>query len=245
VWKFCNVYRELDRATIWIRKNWREPNARNPDLWFAMLVARFINWPETLEDLKFPVPWNPQRFLDVMEGRRKAQMKLYSGAYMIRADPHNPGRTTATYQEKSIFTPLWENREILRPRPGDSLNSYHMVLGQLFGLGSFMAGQVVADLKYEAPLADADDWWTFAASGPGSRRGLNRVMGRPVRGSWTEDNWRLALSELHKRVQPMIDEHDMPLLHAQDLQNCLCEYDKYCRVLLNEGQPRSRFRPAV
>ena len=30
-------------------------------------------------------------------------------------------------------------------------------------------------------------------------------------------------------------------LHAQDVQNCFCEYDKYVRVLNNEGRPRSTY----
>ena len=33
----------------------------------------------------------------------------------------------------------------------------------------------------------------------------------------------------------------MPMIHAQDLQNCLCEFDKYERVRLNEGRPRSNY----
>ncbi len=29
-------------------------------------------------------------------------------------------------------------------------------------------------------------------------------------------------------------------LHAQDLQNCLCEFDKWMRVRLGEGKPKRR-----
>ena len=45
---FCNVFRELDSVTIWLRKNWKEPYADHPNLPFAMSVARQINWPDTL-----------------------------------------------------------------------------------------------------------------------------------------------------------------------------------------------------
>ena len=30
-------------------------------------------------------------------------------------------------------------------------------------------------------------------------------------------------------------------LRAQDLQNCLCEFDKWMRVRLGEGKPKRRF----
>ena len=38
--KFCHIERERDRTTVCIRENWREPHADNPDLWFAMSLAR-------------------------------------------------------------------------------------------------------------------------------------------------------------------------------------------------------------
>lgn len=242
--RFCSVYRELDRVTIWIRENWRDRNRNDPDLWFAMMVARFVNWPATMEELGYPVPWEPETFLGVMDDRRSRRLKCYGGAYVIRADSGTPGRSTAAYQVAEMFDPFWARRAELRPRPDDTLCSYHMTLGQLFGLGSFMAAQVVADLKYVPPLASATDWQSFAASGPGSRRGLNRVLGRPVRAPWTEDDWRMELGRLREWFNLRWDDGDAyPALHAQDLQNCLCEFDKMERVRLGEGRPRAKFRP--
>lgn len=237
-YRFCNVYRELDKVTIWIAQNWREPNKRDPDLWFAMVVARFINWPDTLAAVGYPVPWDPERFRQRM-GAIKG--KRYTGAYMIRADPDNPGVPTYVYQDRMMFSPMWGRRETLRPQAEDTLNSYHMMLGQLFGLGSFMAAQVVADLKYVRPLSGAADWDSFAASGPGSRRGLNRVLGRRVEAPWQEEEWRLRLEDLRHefnkgwRFSP---------LHAQDMQNVLCEFDKYERVRTHMGRPRAMYRYA-
>jgi hypothetical protein len=240
-WKFCNVQREDDRVTRWIADNWRRPHAEDPDLWFAMMVARFVNWPATLAEIGFPVPWDAEKFMTVMKSRKARGAKSYGGAYMIRADSGNPGRSTSAYQVTQMFNPYWNQREILRPRPGDTLNSYHMTLGQLFGLGSFMAAQIVADLKYVEPLASATDWWTFAASGPGSRRGLNRVLDRPVKASWTEEEWRLELGRLIEKAEPRLLEAGVPRLHAQDWQNCCCEFSKHEAVRTGEGKMRSRY----
>ena len=41
--RFCNVRREDDRVTRWIAENRRTPHADDPDLWFAMAIARFVN----------------------------------------------------------------------------------------------------------------------------------------------------------------------------------------------------------
>lgn len=238
-YRFCNVYRELDRVTIWIRDNWRLPNQHDVDLWLAMVVARFINWPNTLREIGYPVPWEPERFCRDMS---RLQGKVYTGAYMVRADPETPGEPKYRYQERVVFSPMWEARERLRPKLGDTLNSYHVLLGQFHGLGSFMAGQVVADLKYSPVLSLASDWMTFAASGPGSRRGLNRVMGRGKDSPWSEDDWRLE----HERLREQFNAAwDYEKLHGQDMQNVLCEFDKYERVRLGEGRPRSLFRPTM
>ena len=238
-WKFCNVRREDDRVTRWITENWRTPNAEDPDLWFAMVVARFINWPNTLEYIGYPVPWRRDDFLEAMSALKFSGKKMYTGAYMVRADKEHKDKFK--YQEKVVFTPLWEGRERLRPKVGDTLNSYHMLLGQFHGLGSFMAAQVVADLKYVSPLREASDWNTFAASGPGSRRGLNRVLGRDKDSPWTEENWRAELVRLAEAVAPHTASLEWEPLHNQDLQNCLCEFDKYMRVLTGEGRPRAKF----
>jgi hypothetical protein len=111
------------------------------------------------------------------------------------------------------------------------------------GLGSFMAAQIVADMKYVEPLRRANDWMTFAASGPGSKRGLNRVLGRPLQTSWDEHGWRVKLRELHEDIKPKLEGVGLGDLHAQDLQNCLCEFDKYLRAKLGEGHPKTRFTP--
>jgi hypothetical protein len=46
-WRFCNVRREDDRVTVWIRKNIRERFAGHEHLWFMLCAARMINWPRT------------------------------------------------------------------------------------------------------------------------------------------------------------------------------------------------------
>ena len=82
-YSFCNVYRELDRVTIWIRENWREPYADHPNLPFAMAMARQINWPDTLQEIGFPEHWNPARIKAIMQGRLNRKEKVYTGAYML------------------------------------------------------------------------------------------------------------------------------------------------------------------
>ena len=52
--KILRDWREDDRVTRWIAENWRTPNADDPDLWFAMAIARFVNLPDTLAESAIP-----------------------------------------------------------------------------------------------------------------------------------------------------------------------------------------------
>lgn len=240
-YKFCNVYRELDRTTMWIRDHWREPHERHIHLWFAMIVARFINLPDTLENLALPGRWNRAQFLHVMNDRKARGLRCYSGAYIVSTN----GQTTdkALYLADLVFEPLWQRREALRPREHQSLRNWHETLMTANGMGSFMAAQIVADMKYVPPLTGAGDWWSFAASGPGSRKGMNYVLGREPKAKWKEHEWKEALMELSMLVRPHLERESMPRMHNQDLQNCLCEFSKYERTRLGTGRPKSNFTP--
>lgn len=238
--KFCNVYRELDKTTIWITENWRTPHAGDPDLWFAMVVARLLNRPTTLAALGYPVPWRRDSFVKLVHGLKARGEPAFSGAYMISTHGHKADK--AMFLADRVLTPLWNTRKYIRPRADDTLESFHDRLTEHFGMGSFLGAQVVADIKYVSHLTGAPDWWTWASSGPGSRRGLSRVLGRDMRTHWGEAAWRAALSELQDNLTGL---SELPRIHAQDLQNCLCEFDKYERVRLNEGRMKCKYNGRV
>src|ERR1017187_2352585 len=82
-WKFCNTYRENDKVTIWLRKNWLEPFKDHPNLWFACFLFRQINWPDTLEDIGFPEEWNPRRVCKILDMRKSLGKKIYTSAYLL------------------------------------------------------------------------------------------------------------------------------------------------------------------
>jgi len=233
-YKFCNIHREDDRTTQWIRANWRNPHKADPDLWFAMVIARrALNWPGSLEALGYPVPWDPANFIHVIKTRTAAGLKCYDTAYQLLVQGRKGDK--AANMVKFILDPLWAARESIRPQRGDSLRNFFNRLSSFKYMGSFYTGQVVADLKY-VQMDMAQDWQSFAVPGPGSERGLNRVMGHDKNAPWREDNWQENLKTLHILTQTK--------MHAQDLQNCLCEFDKYERIRLGEGRVRP-YHPTV
>jgi hypothetical protein len=238
--RFCNIYRELDTVTDWLRVNWREPNADNPDLWHAFVVARHMNNIPMLAALGgATLPWDRERFIEISEQRRLAGEKTFGAAYMI-GTRHKGSK--GVYLANEVFEPLWKARHLVRPQPGDTLTAWHMQLGLWYGLASFMSAQVIADIKHAGALSKATDWHSFSASGPGSRRGLNRLMKRPLKQSWKEDEFRLRVSELRLRLAPHFYEAGWVPPDGQDTQNILCEFDKYERVRKGEGRPKQLFK---
>lgn len=242
-YRFCNVYRELDYVTLWLKKHWREAYCHDEDFWFSMVIARLINWPNTMEVMGPPLPWDPDMFVkDIEHLQARGPGPVFGPAYIVSTN----GRAMpkAQYLAEQVLTPMWERREYLRPTLDDTLRSYHARLSEFQGMGSFMAAQVVADLKNTRACAlwHAADWWTWASPGPGSIRGMNRLCGRGgVAGGFRGDEWHRLLAVVQKDLNVQLARKHYASIHAQDVQNCLCEFDKYERVRLGEGTPKQRY----
>jgi alpha-glutamyl/putrescinyl thymine pyrophosphorylase clade 1 len=244
-YRFCNIRREDDRVTKWIHSNWLKPNDGDPNVWFAMVIARLINKPESLDECGYPVPWRPAKWAAKLNDRKARGLTCFGGAYMIHADRH-AGGTKVDYLAERVLTPIWEARKDgARVFSGDSLAVAHEWLMGFRDMGSFMSGQVVADAKWSSQLLrKAKDWAVWACPGPGSQRGLNRVMGRDIMESWKPGEWLTANQALRKVALPLLPK-ELRTLDAQNFNNSECEYDKWCRVKYDEGKrPKQLFKPS-
>ena len=256
-YRYCNVFRELDRVTDWIRRHIREPYAGHPDLWLMLAIARYINWPETLQSMMEDNPedwWLPLNVTEALERRAALGEKVYTGAYMIRAES-NPNAywyswSKHRYIAEIVIGRLWEDREQWRailedqPEGGLELQAVWMMLQakRYIGWGPFMAYQVVVDMRHTDILRDAPDINTWAALGPGSRRGLNRLAGRDLNFNLTQEQGLEEMLSIHAEQ----DRHRapwVPPIELSDIQNALCETDKYLRVKRGEGRPRAQYVP--
>jgi|TARA_A100001201_G_scaffold4420_2_gene8957 hypothetical protein len=234
-YSFCNVFRELDKVTVWIRENWKEPYADHPNLPFAMAVARQINWPDTLQEIGFPEHWNPERVKAIMQGRLDRKEKVYTGAYMLTG---TLGGTKVEQTIDKILTPLYESPPQIIPY---SLEETWKKYLPYPGFSGFMAYEVVTDLRHSKYLENADDIMTWANAGPGAKRGLNRIHGRPLEQTIKAKQ----LTEEMKELLAVSGDYLLdvvPDLEMREIEHCLCEYDKYERVRLGEGRPRAKFK---
>lgn len=248
--RFCNVRREDDRGTVWIRQNIREPFADEPYLWFMLCVARQINWPDTLAELiaggigPFATWPNDRKFrpanmADALNARKARGDKVYTGAYMISA-PSTKGADKQRYIAQTVLGALWDVRDEITDylESGTAtLQGMHTRLTKYNGWGPFMAYQAVVDMRFTPLLDKASDIATWAAAGPGTVRGLNRVYGRDLKFPLKQDQ---ALREMRLIYEVVEKETGVPL-DFSDVPNCLCETDKFLRVENNEGKPRALY----
>ena len=198
-----------------------------------MMTARFINWPDTLEDVGYPKRFSKQCdiFKQTLNQRKEAKKKVWNSAYTISTNGVKMAKPE--YICDIVLLPAWSKNFKFK-----SCQELFDQLMTLNGVKEFMAGQIVADVKY-AQLKDSEDFHSFAVSGPGSKRGLSRVTERDLKYIWKEEEWLEAFRPIHQEINSRLD---MDPITGQDFQNCLCEFDKYERTLWEEGRPSKKYK---
>lgn len=217
-YRFCNVNRNDDTVSRWIYDNWIAPNEGDPYLPQAILLSRMINWPDTLDEIGYPSPWDEDKYVQRIGERMARGDKTWTGAYMVTAESNgNPKHVSVCRTVSALDFEL-----------EDTCLKAWQQLQTLPRIGSFMAAQVVADLKRTDYLGNAPDYTTFCAPGPGSQRGLNIILGKPLDQQWNQPKFEAEVNKLRDVVPFGLD--------AQNTQNCLCEFSKYIR-----GSSRSKY----
>lgn len=246
-YRFCNVFREQDKVTIWIdrfvRKRWKD----HKYLWFALCVARRINLPETLSDLdSLLVNWNWKKAEFILDNRKEAGKQIYSSAYMLTTGGRKfPKNYDTCY---NILESLWLKRKEITEQL-ENLTEEQQTLEHVFnmfakghvGYSGFIAYEIVTDMRHTRYLSRPSDRYTWANAGPGANRGLNRIHERPLTA-------KIKACQLNKEMQQLLYysefylPEDFPRLEMRDVEHCLCEYDKYLRVSNDKGFLRQRYK---
>lgn len=248
-YKFTNVRRKEDRVSIWIINNIIKPYKMREDLWFTLLIARLVNWPPTLKLLldDLVIPCDPKKFSayhfsKIIEDFKLKTNKVYSGAYMVYPTKMDIGGNKSESLAKYIIGSAIENADEIRDsifKGEPSIERVITTLSKCFGISTFIAGQVAADLTYGAYLENASDVCTFAPIGPGSTKGLNYLYDLKPGHIWKQENFNKVLIEAYTRVNEELGITDITL---HDIQSTFCEFSKYVRTLKGEGKPKTLYK---
>ena len=255
-YRFTNVFRELDRTTLWFRKYVREPMRSDPDVLLATTVFRMFNRAEVGEAIFCQQDFNKNNAFALYchSGDTKPMKKVIkdfcgggpyvTGAYIITSPP-GYGKLDGILR---ILQDFWKNsgwkaasRQMVKDRM--TLEGAWLWYKCQKFFGKFHSYEIVTDLRWTCVLDKASDVMTWCNVGPGARRGLNRVRDRDK-----SDHSRSAeqmLDEMKLLLAASRSERywpsQWPSWEMRDVEHTLCEFDKYERVRLGEGRPRGVF----
>ena len=238
-YKFTNVFRENDRTTVWFRENVREGMRDEIEVALATIIFRWFNRIETgkiLLEHDLYRGWDSDYCDEIL----REQPQWVTGAYIIKtpngmdklegvcwcidqiANDHSKF-IDSMYEAKGSLKELWN---VLMPYPY---------------MGPFMAYEVVTDWRHTFLGDEARDIMTWANPGPGAKRGLNRIHGRPLNKQIKSDINIGEMQVLLELSQEWL-HGQVPSLEMRDIEHTLCEFDKYERVRNGEGRPRSIYK---
>lgn len=232
--RYCNVRREDDKVTRWLAQHWRPDHHA---VW-KIVLARMVNYIPSLAAM-IQYPLDPDTAAVILKNRRMVGEKIWTSAYTISTAGASMDKIDYVIAVVKSVRDVWGDCGDFRNSDNHqpTLAEAHRALTSINGLGSFLAAQVVADLKNTTGhiLQRAPDWYSWSAHGPGSLRGLSAYFGRPV----TPRGYNAALTRCWQEVKPLlpVQLHD---LHMQDFQNCMCEFSKFVRVR-NGGHARNKY----
>lgn len=246
-YKFTNVRRSDDRTSRAFAAFYREhyERAGDEELLYNCGVARYFGTVGFQRNVGWMSKHDSRKLSAVASAMQDRGEQVFTGAYMIT----NSGRSGAKHVVVATYLRgLWnEARAIVAVgRESRSWEAMYRKLIRLPGFGGtgFMAKEVLQDFLYMSNLTfhDAETWTPM---GPGARRGMNRLQWREVRYRQPEELWIQEVQALHQYLAPWWLRLYSKRLTAHDVQFNLCEFDKYERVRLGEGRPRSRYAPTA
>jgi hypothetical protein len=238
---FCNVRREDDKTTRFIRQKY-QAYGEHPWLVYNYVLARFLNRIETLKFIPFMSDHAPTVLMQLFDQVQRANGQLWGGAYIITTHglPMGKVQYLVNHVLEGVSKPCRAHigRGPVQGYRANLATAYATLLKHE-GLGSFLAAQIVADLKNTPghPLASAEDFYTFAAHGPGSLRGASWFHYGEI-GRVTPATFNQHFNKIREYIDDNVPEI---VICNQDLQNCLCEFDKYMRVRTGVGKSKRKY----
>ncbi|KKN59474.1 hypothetical protein LCGC14_0541860 [marine sediment metagenome] len=255
-YRFCNVFRFLDKTSEWIIRNAIEPNEDNQELWKTIIMCRYISKIETLQKLKDAkcLIGNQTEAYNILRKMQQNKEKIFTNAFIVNSKTDSYGWTDKV---SYLFNLLFEIRKKMSTQPDtiirctNTMEKLYYLLIDLPGIGPFMAYQYTVDFTYSTRyLKKAWDKSTWTQLGLGAVRGMNRLLyGKasndkiPNSIELTKEllvEWkRFVSSDIRrwiKETQRMVENikvdpffYYFQHLDLRDVQHQLCEFDKYER----------------
>lgn len=249
---FTNIYRELDRTTRVLLHSLPEmmdgPTARE-DLLFNIIKFRFFTWPPTYWALGGYRPAGEWPYVlskhasRLLVHRQKAGHQIFTGAFMVTSLGATPG---VGGKVKLVVSRIgWVKRHLIRLTravfDAESMPAAHLALCEVPGFGGFMAYEVLIDLTYTNLVSFNRNSWAFV--GPGAVKGLRILLDEGAE-VLLRDDPQLLVADLRDSQHAGFRNAQVtmrgPTLTLENIEQALCEYQKYVRAK-RTGRAKRKF----
>jgi hypothetical protein len=263
---FTNVYRHLDRGTMYMAEEILEnPAYGRIDTLFNVLFYRRFNFVETHAELVREMgPLTTKRLSEryaldeleeVLRARHQRGDKLCTGAYQSNLNPPLGGKDLAQNLRRfaEIYKDFaWAKSDSVET---DSVQQSFEAVRSATGIGDFLGYQVLGDL-----LTPAKKWGTsflgldpnaWAQLGPGARKAMKLLYP-----GFGKDNQLRAAKKMVELQDhnfcsagaswlPLtaIGNREIPLTLI-DVEHALCEFMKYARATEGSTEAKRKYKPA-
>jgi hypothetical protein len=249
-YKFTNVYRELDRGTVFLLDNILGHGSPIEQVW-NIIIYRMFNRISTFEAIGFQhlTPWKRKEMYDILRHRQDVEKQpLYTDAHMVCAYEHFPGDDKLD-RMMYIFGETFKKMKTLYGTitRAKSLQHVWSDLTHTPGIGPFLAYEMAVDISYASWNNLGEDEWVNA--GPGCQRGLMKMFPglKPQECPWMIKVLRQAqVKEFERLNLPFKDIAYLGReLTLRNIEHCCCECFKYFKALEGSGRPRNKFKPSA
>jgi len=261
-YKFTNVHRHHDRTSRELRTQFYDKHRGSSCKTLLMNAATFRYF--GTYEFASALGWTEFRDMDdnhwewvkeLAEDRLANKERVFTGAYVIT----NQG-ISAPKQEVVVDYFLKALQKAASEIAGLAINtqSWEKVADRMrlingFGGSGFMTKEILLDTTYtkfwdnivdypeDGQFSFPADWDSWTPIGPGARRGAARVNGDDSAKPLKEEAAGDVIDNLLFQ-QDLFLPNEWDTLAPHDIQFQLCEFDKYERVRLGQGRPRSRYK---
>jgi len=245
-YKFTNVYRELDRGTLWYKDNIVPLAHGLKELIWLTTMYRLVNRIETFQIAGLP---SLGSWPELREHFRKALKTLHwTSTVFTNAHLTLPTRSGKSKIDTYISSLDWLHKHIsgladviaVCKIPGDVFQLLHTIPG----VGDFIAYEIWCDLVLAKAIQFTEN--DFVNPGPGCKTGLKCIFP-------TLDGRENYIEKI-KLLQREQDRHfkrlglDFQYLRGtpmtlRSIEHSLCEFSKYCKMKTGIGKQRMYFKP--
>lgn len=241
-YKFTNVYRELDRGTVWLLNNIVTEEKDQKNLVWKITLYRLLNNLATFDDIGVPryQDYNPSAYKKKLEARKARGERVFTNAHLTL--PTFELGSTKIDEYINSLNDLHSRLDdvFMQLKNASHLKEVFEIMMQCRRVGPFIAYEICIDLMYAQVVPFTEDDWVNL--GPGAKVGIRLIF--PNKKTDMVDGLtqlRKDQRKHFKRLGLIFPFYQGRELTLRNIEHSLCEFGKYWKLSHSAGKSRMKF----